>query len=240
MKIVRRTNADIINAFALTFQFVKVPVEAFEFRKKVCVRKIGIENTNVVMLIESSDKKVIGLTFTSVNKSDKNLEREFVRLIRNSKIPDSVYSPLQVDNINFVGRKIPLGSRCHWMGVNNVQCTYLGQMNWSIHRSLDDATEKINVQFKSIAGKKGKIISDTTVTVIFEGTETTARKIVYDFTGITSVLVGLSGGKTLTVYYVATSVRNKLVSCVMSHWNNDQINPSGLSPLLEEVMKLKN
>jgi hypothetical protein len=29
------------------------------------------------------------------------------------------------------------------------------------------------------------------------------------------------------------------VSCVMSFWNNDVVNPSGLPPLLEHVMKLK-
>jgi hypothetical protein len=48
----------------------------------------------------------------------------------------------------------------------------------------------------------------------------------------------MSGGKTLTIYFVAAPVRKNYVSCVMSFWNNDQINPSGLTPLLEQVMKL--
>jgi len=42
----------------------------------------------------------------------------------------------------------------------------------------------------------------------------------------------------LTAYYVACEVRNNYVSCVMSFWNNDQINESGLPPLLEKVMQL--
>jgi hypothetical protein len=49
----------------------------------------------------------------------------------------------------------------------------------------------------------------------------------------------MTGGKTLTIYFVAAPVRENNVSCVMSFWNNDQINSSGLSPLLEQVMKLK-
>ena len=125
-------------------------------------------------------------------------------------------------------------------GVNNVQCRYYGQMNWSVHKDLDDATKTVNNQFESIkARKNGKIVADTTVNVIFEGTETTAKKVIYDFTGMTSALVGMSGGKTLTIYFVAAPVRQNSVSCVMSFWNNDQINPSGLAPLLEQVMKLK-
>ena len=50
----------------------------------------------------------------------------------------------------------------------------------------------------------------------------------------------MSGGKSLTVYYIAENVRNKNISCVMSFWNNDLINPeTKLPPLLEKVMKVK-
>jgi hypothetical protein len=62
---------------------------------------------------------------------------------------------------------------------------------------------------------------------------------VYDFKGVKSLLVGMSGGKTLTIYFVASPAKENFVSCVMSFWNNDNINPGGLPPLLEEVMKLK-
>ena len=64
--------------------------------------------------------------------------------------------------------------------------------------------------------------------------------MIYDFAGATSALAGMSGGKNLTVYYVAENVRNKNISCVMSFWNNDQINPeTKLPPLLEKIIKLK-
>lgn len=189
---------------------------------------------------KNSDDKVIGISFIAMNKTDRELEKEFVQLVYDNAIPESVYATLNIGDINFAGRKIPLGSGCRWMGINNVQCPSWGQMNWSVHKTLEDASLSVNNQIAFIkAGNKGKIVSDTTVAVIFEGNETNARKIIYDFKGATSVLVGMSGGKTLTVYFVATPVRNNFVSCVMSFWNNDQINPSGLPPLLEQVMKLK-
>lgn len=200
----------------------------------------GVMNNLSYYFIESTDNKLIGITIASINKTDKEFERQFVRLIKDDAIPKSIYNSLQVDSINFAGRQIALGGSCHWMGVNNVQCHYYGQMNWSVHKTLVDASQSVNDQFIRIKdGNKGKIVSDTTVAVIFEGTETYAKKIIYDFTGVTSVLVGMSGGKTLTVYFVSAPVRNNFVSCVMSFWNNDQINPGGLSPLLEKVMKLK-
>lgn len=200
----------------------------------------GQHNNIAYYFAESKDKKIIAFTFGSINKSDKEFERKFVQFVRDNAIPQSVFNSLTIDSLNFAGRKIPLGGSCRWMGINNVQCHYYGQMNWSVHKTFDDASQTVNNQYIRIkSGNNGKIVSDTTVSVIFEGTEANARRIIYDFTGITSALVGISGGKTLTIYFVAAPVRKNFVSCVMSFWNNDQINPSGLSPLLEQVMKLK-
>lgn len=199
----------------------------------------GLHNNISYYFIESSDQKILGFTFASVNKTDKELERKFIKLVKDNLIPKSVYNDIQIDSIDFAGRKIPLGGSCHWMGINNVQCHYYGQMNWSVHKDYDDALKTVNNQFESIkARNNGKIIADTIVNVTFEGTKTTAKRVVYDFTGVTSALIGMSGGKTLTIYFVAAPVRQNYVSCVMSFWNNDQINPSGLAPLLERVMRL--
>jgi hypothetical protein len=201
----------------------------------------GIHNNMSYYFIESGENKIIGITFTAINKMDKEFERKFVELIKNKAIPKSLYTLPQIDSINFAGRKIYLGGgACRWMGVNNVQCPYYGQMDWSVHKDLNDAEQVVDNRFISIEKSgKGKIISNTMEDVIFEGVETKARKVVFDFTGIRSVLLSLEGGKTLTIYFIACPVRNNYVSCVMSFWNNDQINPSGLPPLLEEVMQLK-
>lgn len=200
----------------------------------------GYHNNISYYFVKDSDNRIVGFTFASINKTDKEFERNFIKSVMNKQIPNFVYNDLQADTIDFAGRKIPLGSNCNWMGVNNIQCRYYGQMNWSVHQNLEDARETMNNQFASIKSRKnGEVVADTTVNVIFEGKETEAKKIIYDFTGVTSALAGMSGGKTLTIYYVAAPVRNNYVSCVMSFWNNDQINPSGLPPLLEQVMKLK-
>ncbi len=74
--------------------------------------------------------------------------------------------------------------------------------------------------------------------MIFEGKETNAKSGAYDFTGVNSILAGRSGAKTLTIYYIAEEVRRRFINCVLSFWNNDEINESGLPALLEEVMSL--
>lgn len=199
----------------------------------------GLKNNISYYFIETTDLKIIGFTFASINKTDKAFERSFIKLVIENLIPKSVFRNSRLDYIDFAGRKIYLGGNCQYMGVNNVQCHYYGQMNWSVHKDLDDATKTVNNQFLSIQSKNiGKIVADTVVNVVFEGTNTTARRVIFDLTGVTSALAGMSGGKTLTIYFVAAPVRQNYVSCVMSFWNNDQINSSGLSPLLEKVMKL--
>lgn len=190
--------------------------------------------------IESKSKGITAITFAYFNKNDKTFEREFIALIINDQIPKSVYTSLIIDSINFAGRKIALGKSCNWMGINNVQCPYYGQMNWSVHKTLDDASQSVTTQYNVIKVKRGgKIISEELIDVIFEGAEVKAKKVVYDFKGVKSLLVGMSGGKTLTIYFVASPAKQNFVSCIMSFWNNDSVNPSGLPPLLEEVMKLK-
>lgn len=190
--------------------------------------------------LENKNKRTTIIQFGSINKKDKEFERKMVRLIMENKIPKQCYNSIEIDSINFVGRKIKLGSNCQWQNVNNVQCPYYGQMNWSVHKDLKDAENTVEQQFEITKSKKnGKVISEEIVEIEFEGTETKAKKVIYDFTGVTSLLAGMSGGKTLTIFYVATEVRNNYVSCVLSFWNNDTITENGITPLLEKVMKIK-
>ena len=190
--------------------------------------------------VESPEKKLIAFTFASINKNNKEFERNFIKLVCNNSIPDSIFNSPEIANVNFAGRKIPLGNSCRWMGVNNVQCPHYGQINWSIHKSLEDAAATVENQYtRIISEKKGKIESDTIVNVIFEGVVTKARRVVHDFTGVRGFLLSMEGGKKLTIYFVSAPIRDNFVSCVMSFWGSDQIKPSGLPPLLEQVMKLK-
>eukprot|EP01133_Synstelium_polycarpum_P016420 gene16420-19534_t len=199
-----------------------------------------VQNTSYYF-VEHAPKKLTMIAFDALNKKDRALERQVARLIVENRIPRNMYESLSIDSINFAGRKIFLGSRCRWMNVCNVQCSDEGQMNWSVHKKEQDAKQTVIDQYNLIRAKRGgKILSEDSVSVVFEGTEVKAKKIVYDFTGIKSLLVGMSGGKTLTVYFVMAPVRANYVSCVMSFWDIDRIGQSGLPRLLEQVMKLNS
>jgi hypothetical protein len=191
--------------------------------------------------LQKTKSKIIGINFNYLDSANQELETKLIQLLLNDGIPASHYASMSIDSINFLGRKIALGPQCRWQGVSNVQCPYYGQMSWSIHHSLADAKKSMTSQKRITSSRPGlKILSDTIQTVIFEGQETLATKVMVGFSGTTSLAVSMSGGKTLTVYYVNTFIRGKYVCCVMSFWNNDRIQPSGLPPLLEKVMTLKN
>jgi hypothetical protein len=185
--------------------------------------------------VEGVDKKMIQIIFGYLNKRDVAFERNFINLVRNNLIPQSVYdnnSPI-VRNINFAGRDIsfPAEYLCRWGGPNQLQSFADGEIGWSLHKDLEDASFHTNNLFLKDMLEEAEIVSDATIDVIFEGVETTARKVVYEVSGTLK--------RTMTAYYIATPIRNYFVSCVLSFWNTDQINESGLPFLLEQVIELK-
>lgn len=196
---------------------------------------------NSFYIFENQHKKITVIWFAKTGEIDRETERKLTNLIIENKIPKENFATMQTQEINFGGRKVELGNNCYWTFLNNVQCPYFGQMNWSVHRDLQDAKSSVENQLTLTKSRKGgKVISEEIIDVEFENVQTKAKKVVYDFTGITGALAGMSGGKTLTIYYVAEKVRGNYMSCVLSFWNNDQINPeTKLPPLLEKVMKLK-
>lgn len=200
-----------------------------------------IYQTNNYYFVENPNKTTTVIWFIKNGKTDRETEEELVNKILENKIPEDIFVQRQISSINFAGRKIELGNNCYWTFLNTLQCPYFGEMNWSIHKTLQDAQQSVENQLNVTKSRKGgKVTSEEFVDVDFEGVPTKAKKIIYEFSGVTSALAGMSGGKSLTVYYVAENIRNKNVSCVMSFWNNDQINPeTKLPPLLEKLMKLK-
>ena len=190
--------------------------------------------------IKTPENKIRQITFASTSKLEIDFETKFLKYILDNKIPKSVFNKLIIDTINFAGRKIELGPACHWMGVNNIQTSNRGQFNWSVCQDLQSAKKCTEEQKNANACRKEfKLVSESDVDVIFEGTETKAKKIIWGLNGTTKLLARMSGGKTLTVYYVAVSVRDNCVSCVLSHWDSDLIEPSGFPKLFEEIMQPK-
>ena len=191
------------------------------------------ENINQISsyyFVENQNKTVSVFWFGYYGKQNQEFERKYVNLILNDEIPKEVFEPMTIESIDFAGRKIELGNSCNWTNINTVQCPYYGEMNWSVHKTAESAKNSIDNQFNVTKSRKGgKVLSEEDVDVIFEETETKAKKVIYDFTG----------AKTLTIYYVACKVRENYVSCCMSFWNNDTVTESGLAPLLDKVMKIK-
>lgn len=199
----------------------------------------GLVSVSVNYFVKNKDNLISVFWFGYYDKSNPEFERKMIDLILNDAIPKTCFSSIKTDNIDFGGREIELGGNCNWMNINNIQCPYYGQMNWSVHKTKESADLSIQNQLKATKVKNGgKVVSEEEVDIIFEDIPTKAKKVYYDFTGVTSLLASMSGGKNLTIYYISEKVRDNYVSCVLSFWNNDNINPSGLPPLLEEVMRI--
>lgn len=199
----------------------------------------GLVSVSVNYFVKNKDNFIDVFWFGYYDEQNPAFERKMIALISNGKIPKSCFSAMQTDTINFAGRAIALGGNCNWMNINNIQCPYYGQMNWSVHDTKASADLSIQNQLKATKIKNGgKVISEEDVDIVFEGVPTQAKKVYYDFTGVTSLLASMSGGKNLTIYYVSEKIRGNYLSCVLSFWNNDSINPSGLPALLEKVMTI--
>ncbi|PWH82829.1 hypothetical protein DIS18_11415 [Algibacter marinivivus] len=201
----------------------------------------GLISVSINYFVKNKNNRISVFWFSYYDKNNPEFERKMIELILNDKIPKSCFSSLKTEKINFAGREIELGGNCNWMNINNIQCPYYGQMNWSVHKTKQSAELSIENQLKATKIKNGgKVLSEEEVEIVFEDVKTKAKKVLYDFTGVTSLLASMSGGKNLTIYYVSEKIRDNYVSCVLSFWNNDNINPSGLPPLLEEVMSIDN
>lgn len=197
--------------------------------------------TNNYYFVENNDKVITVIWFIKNGKTNSDTEEKLINAIIDNQIPETNFVPMKISSISFADRKIDLENSCYWTFLNTVQCPYLGEMNWSIHQTLESAKESIANQYLVTKSKKGgKIVSEEMINVDFEGVSTQAKKIIIEFSSINSALAGMSRGNSLSIYYVAETVRNKNISCVMSFWNNDQINSqTKLPPLLEKLMILK-
>jgi hypothetical protein len=201
----------------------------------------GLSQFTNYYFFQTKENKCLQITFANTQKIESEFEKAILMLILEKKIPEAKFNALTIDSINFAGRRVVLGAICHWVGVNNIQTPYYGQVSWSFHGNLGAAQNKSSDQIMmNKCAKQFNVVSEEEVAVIFEGVEAKAKKIIYGINGITKVLTRLSGGKTLTVYYVAIPVRSTYVSCVMSHWDTDKIGSKGLPVFIGEFMKLKN
>ena len=252
-----------IDGYTITNEDLKLPFDEKGFNKAYRKLKINAQDAqpnpriltdNYVVnrdkeeyveslyFVKSPANTIALVWFSKLRDREVEVEEALVNLIVENKIPQELFAPVDANSINFAGRKIPMLNDCYFTGINIVQCPYNGEMNWGIYRTLEDAQQAVTDQFAANKQRKMfKPIEEEEVEVLFEEVPTKAKRVVFDIKGVVSALAGMSGGKTLTVYYVAQVVRNRPIACVMSFWNNDNINATtGLPPLLSRVMQLKN
>jgi hypothetical protein len=127
------------------------------------------------------------------------------------------------------------------MAPRNVQCPDKGQFNWSVHPDLEQAKQAMQFQYLfSIHGSLVKVMQEEDVEVVFEGSPTIAKRVIFKVRGISGFMAKeLEGSNELVVYYIATKVREEYIHCVLSYWTNNRLTEGGLPPLLAEVMQLK-
>ena len=183
--------------------------------------------------INQSMTSVVG--FARSMDRDISLERDFVKTYLSGKIPDFVFTSVEIDSIDFAGRTIQLGPICHWMAPHNIQCPDRGQMNWAIFDNLKQAEEYRETRLEMA---KRKTITDVKeekwIDIKFEGQTTKALKTKIKIQ-VPKLVMG--GSNILVVYYVTGLVRGKYVTCVLSHYTDD-VGADKLPPLLSEVLEL--
>lgn len=172
--------------------------------------------------------------FANISSRDTAIENYMAKSIRDGTLPETVYSPQNVDSIKFAGRYIQLGPVCRWMNTHNIQCPNYGQMNWSEFSDSTRAAEMTEFQ-RLLNNQKflGKEKESSYVNVLFEGSEVQVLKSKVKMK-IPEFVMG--GSNVLIVYYVTSKVRDRYVSCVLSHFTDD-VNADDLPPLLGEVLE---
>lgn len=195
----------------------------------------GVLKNEVFYFLYYSEKETRHIKFINAGPRDIKMELLFVKAIINDLIPKQQFYSLIIDTISFVDRKIKLGTICQWMSPHNIQCNKFGQMNWSEYRTLDKAKSATQIQHDITANKYGvKLLEEKEVSVMFEGVQTKALMTKWKIK-IPKIFMG--GSNILITYYVTEKIRDKFVSCTMSHYSDEA--PEGKLPkMLAEIMQL--
>lgn len=184
----------------------------------------------------TSKGKVKVISFSTICERSQEVEKQFYDTIRLNNIPAETFTANEVDTIDFAGRSIALGPACRWMGVRNLQCPNMGQINWSEFSNNDRAKQMLEGQMELNKNMKlGEILEENNIEIMFEGS---LVNVVKRKTKIKIPQLIMGGSNILIVYYVNAQVRGRYVACVLSHYTDD-IGANNLPPLLSELMELK-
>ena len=204
-------------------------------------KKIADElyQSNHYYFIKNREGKIKLVWFAKAGSTDQNMEETLVNMLFEDKIPQEKFLPINPTRLNILDKEIMLGTKCYWTMINTIQCPYNGEMNWALHKTLQGAKESVENQLKlSKSRSDGKIQSEETVMITFLGVPVQAKKVIVSLQGINALLVGNKA--QLIIYYVAENINGKNISCVMSFWNDDVLNPKTKLPaLIEQLIEIQ-
>lgn len=244
-KVNQRFTSQNIAKLRKTYKLKKLVEEtstnAITENNKVITQKTQTKDNNneieTYYFLDRGNSQMDIIGFMSVNFRDSIEEQRFLKLYVEKRIPESVFMEYPVSKVDFAGRKIELNNSCNWMNVNSIQCPYYGQMNWSLHQSLENAKKHTEIQYENTKQKGiAKVIAEDNVPVIFEGKDLIVKRTRYKMK-VPKFL--MEGSNELIVYYVSEEVRGRFISCVLSHYSNDALTENGVPALLDKVMKVK-
>jgi hypothetical protein len=193
-----------------------------------------INTKGVISIVPHFQKGLVAIAFSGSNFTKPEFVKEVITSIAYNGVPKNIIIDALPDSINFVDFKFKRNDYCHWMGPRNLACYPNGQMNWSIHSSLDLAKKAVDIQIQQTLSNDVKILRNDTINVKFVGKKTIARRLKLKVSY--SALPFMSQSDILYTYYVAEEINGKYVHWVGSFFE-DQVYPGNFAPLFYEVMK---
>jgi hypothetical protein len=204
-----------------------------------CIHFINVSNqehvTNTVVhyIFQTTPNTTSLVSFRTMLDRRTDFESKVCLRLLNDGIPQAYFSNYEIDSIRFAGRFIQLGPDCNWSNVNNVRCPRRGQMSWSEFQNVAPAVETLQKQM-TLTMADHKVSNVQMIPVRLEGSDAQALRVTLKIM-LPKALLG--GSNELIVYYVVAPVRERFVSCVLSHYN-DEAKPGELPALLSEVLVL--
>ena len=189
-------------------------------------------------IVPNTDSFVYDINMLRYDTRDSILEKKIVYSIIKNGISDADFLAPGPNMIDFADRIIKINNNFEWMAPDNIYCPAHGQMNWSVHSTRDKAMRARDIQIISNSDSKHvEILKKDTVAVDFEGSTTQALRITYK-SKEPRIFWG-NGSKTLLIYYIVARVRDRFITCVLSHYDDQLVN-GNVPPPLDSVMSLKN
>ena len=186
-------------------------------------------SNDVFFLLQKTENEITIIHFSTLNQRDIVLEQDFVKAYLKNALTDYISENWNVEKVSFVGKTIQLGNACKWRSPHNLYCKG-GQISWSEFSSFEAADLDLDARIAANDSPYNSILSEEDIDILFDGIPTIAYRVAY--------LSKESYYRSpLIVYYVATELRGRYISCTMSNYGYNR-NDYELSPLLEQFMSI--